>query len=843
MCIGSRNATSVVISGYAGAGSSVYWGLRKNYVPYQYRVGGVGSGGDEWTARSRTYSRTLTTASNFSKGLPGVWYLTYGGSGAGYATVPATYSPSVTVTISPKPTGVATIRITSPVSNDIFDVANGVYDTISWTVAGLTQGVRATYLAYQVTNNISPWVPIAEDYIFNINGTYDWRLPSSIKSTNARLMVMVEDVYGKFSTNYSGGFSLNTQGAYASLKSWVGAELPVSATRDRHVALGSEGTNLYFTMGNTLNAGFYRLPKGSSSASDWSSLSALPIPGTVNNDSGVGDMAYYNGYLWTLARSNDPAGARCVYRYSIGANTWGKGGAMAGDGPNTACAPVSDTRIYGGWMGWYRVKNITDWLAGATSDIGDLNGSAAHPWDSCMTTTDVYFIKQDANTASNPAIFARISKSGTPVITPLAGPPFNAGAGCAIEYLPGRLCMDGRARLGVLRGCADSGTTDATANQFAIYDIAAATWSVTSLPFPVDDGSEMCLVDDTLNIIAANGETQPLRFKVLPEPGVLLASPTNRFGISGGQTCPIAWRTGRIPAGAAATNLLYYTTNDLAGTWLLAGAGPADVFTNYVWQAPLNVTASQCYFRVVQTMDGWTDSLLMESFTNTSPTNFMVQFSATLPPSVVGATNQSGQITGSPSGTIAGTNAGTLVAMWWTNLATGAAGTGAGGTPWSISDITLELGSNMVVVAGSNAAGVVAMATQLFLRAGAAFVFPAGQVALRMQQDTTTNVCWRNGYMGATVASNYLAWSSNGLNGNWMALTSGTANATVTNFLFTAPVTMENSNCYFRVVHFCAGWGGWYTNDSAAFTLVPEPMLLTISFMGVLLVRAARRQF
>jgi hypothetical protein len=37
---------------------------------------------------------------------------------------------------------------------------------------------------------------------------------------------------------------------------------------------------------------------------------------------------------------------------------------------------------------------------------------------------------------------------------------------------------------------------------------------LATLPFPVDQGSEMCLVGDTLYFLAANGDSQPLKLMV-----------------------------------------------------------------------------------------------------------------------------------------------------------------------------------------------------------------------------------------------------------------------------------------------------------------------------------------
>jgi len=68
-----------------------------------------------------------------------------------------------------------------------------------------------------------------------------------------------------------------------------------------------------------------------------------------------------------------------------------------------------------------------------------------------------------------------------------------------------------RGGTGTSDGDGASWTTDAATNQLAIHDLVRNAWTVETLPFAVDDGSEMCLVDDTLYILAANGDPQPLK--------------------------------------------------------------------------------------------------------------------------------------------------------------------------------------------------------------------------------------------------------------------------------------------------------------------------------------------
>jgi hypothetical protein len=316
---------------------------------------------------------------------------------------------------------------------------------------------------------------------------------------------------------YLGGMapSATASAAFALWSDWRSIDLPETGARDRHVALGSDGTNLFFTRGNSANAGFYRAAKGTTS--NWVTLAGIPLPSTVDMNSGVGDLSYAAGALWTLALDSNTNPARSVYRYDLGSNSWTKGAEFAGDGPNAACTPIAADKILGGWTGWTRIKNITDWQDGVSSDVTDLSGAASHAWDSCLAPDHVYFLKHH-NLATHAGVLARINKTGTYDVTEIPGMPFNPGMGCALEYLPASLFADHHDRLFVLRGGSGTNnsdgsnwTTDTTAQQLAIYDLVAQTWSAETLPFPIDDGSEICRVDDILYILAANGNSQPLK--------------------------------------------------------------------------------------------------------------------------------------------------------------------------------------------------------------------------------------------------------------------------------------------------------------------------------------------
>jgi hypothetical protein len=312
--------------------------------------------------------------------------------------------------------------------------------------------------------------------------------------------------------------------SFSVLQSWASLALPDASIRNRHSALGGDGTNLYFTRGYDSAVPFSRIAKGMTSG--WVNLAPLPIPEAIYGV--VGSLSFFDGGLWTLGTHDAGANVRCVYRYDIPTDSWNRGVPfVSDDGPDTALVVIATNRMYAGWSGWDRIKHITDWQAGFSTEAGTLSGGAANCWDSCVGSDFVYFIKHHG-VATNSGILGLVNKAGSPTVSEILAMPFNVGWGDAIEYLSGQLFADRHDRLYILRGT--TGSTDGNGddwlspvntNQLAIYDLVAQKWSVENLPFTVDDGSEMCLVGDTLYILAANGDPQPLkmaRFQPLVSP-------------------------------------------------------------------------------------------------------------------------------------------------------------------------------------------------------------------------------------------------------------------------------------------------------------------------------------
>lgn len=200
--------TQMVIS--ARAGTNVYFGLRKDYVPFRFRYGTEGAYDDWPDTQVTAYTRTLDTANNYGKGLEGYWYLTFGKRVNLYTWDDTVYDADISVTILPRPTNTtAAVTVSEPSAGVVYDYQDSITNRIAWSVDGLPQGIRSYQLAYQLTNGISEWIPLCEDYHYQLASPYIWYLPKNVKSHDARVRIIAEDVYGTRYTNYSEAFYVN----------------------------------------------------------------------------------------------------------------------------------------------------------------------------------------------------------------------------------------------------------------------------------------------------------------------------------------------------------------------------------------------------------------------------------------------------------------------------------------------------------------------------------------------------------------------------------------------------------------------------------------------------------
>lgn len=228
--------TTQVVLHISSPEQNVHFGLRKDYIPKRFRPASSETypAYDDWHGRAASYTRVLTADNNFGRGLEGYWYATFGNAFNSPNSRPVRTYSNVTVSVSilPKPTNeTVTISIDAPVADATLNTLLSPMTNISWQVDGLPQGVRATYLYYQLTNEASEWIPICADYNFNLSSPYPWYLPSGVLSSNARVKVAVEDVYGEMHHTYSDPFILIGRGGGA--VEWE--EIPHVATQDDRV--------------------------------------------------------------------------------------------------------------------------------------------------------------------------------------------------------------------------------------------------------------------------------------------------------------------------------------------------------------------------------------------------------------------------------------------------------------------------------------------------------------------------------------------------------------------------------------------------------------------------------
>jgi hypothetical protein len=416
--------------------------------------------------------------------------------------------------------------------------SNAQYVCTGWMVSGDISNGLGSAFTFKITRPSSlTWVWSPVRYRLNVavegNGeierTGEWALPGSTETVAAIAEQGWRFDHWSGETNgctidgariqvvMDAGRSITASFTEHALP-WLQVALPDTAWRSRHTALGSDGTNIFFTRGAQASPPFYRLPRGSSAGSDWQTLTPLPVPVSPDINSGIGDLSCFDGALWTFARRSASTAARGVYRYDVAANSWSMGGATTWDGPNAACAVLAGDRVLGGVIGADRVYSYSAWQAGTCAQVGTLPGGASHPWAACVGNDFAYFIKH-RNAPRTNGVLVKINRTGSIQIQELPAPPFNPGMGCALEYLPGHLFHDGHERLWVLRGGAGAGENDGaswtepvTTNNVAVYDLSEQFWTIGTTGFPTDEGSEACLAGNLLYVLAANGVENPLRF-------------------------------------------------------------------------------------------------------------------------------------------------------------------------------------------------------------------------------------------------------------------------------------------------------------------------------------------
>jgi len=198
-------------------GLPVLLGVRKNYLPFFDRYQQDGFVYDYRSAgRETEHTVTLTSDDCFEKGLEGRWYVSFG-SAYGHGSV-VTSRPlnsntfyEVEMELSPKPAafdGSEYVEVLKPAEGDYY---RNMTESIKWDYKAPADGFRAFYLSYSTNDFEGPWIPICEDYYYELDKDYSWQnFPYRQVSDRARVRIIAEDLHGHNVTNYSGLFGIST---------------------------------------------------------------------------------------------------------------------------------------------------------------------------------------------------------------------------------------------------------------------------------------------------------------------------------------------------------------------------------------------------------------------------------------------------------------------------------------------------------------------------------------------------------------------------------------------------------------------------------------------------------
>jgi hypothetical protein len=120
--------------------------------------------------------------------------------------------------------------------------------------------------------------------------------------------------------------------------------------------------------------------------------------------------------------------------------------------------------------------------------------------------------------------------------------------------------------------------TATSTNQLAVYDLVAQTWMLETLPFAVDEGSGMCLVNDTLYLLAANSDSKPLKLMVFTAPTTAPSAPRITVQQASGQvllTWPTPYSDFTLEEAASLPPQGWTPVASLTNQWLVPETGEA----------------------------------------------------------------------------------------------------------------------------------------------------------------------------------------------------------------------------------------------------------------------------
>jgi len=212
---------------------------------------------------------------------------------------------------------------------------------------------------------------------------------------------------------------------------------------NRNVSLASDGTNLYYASGSPRGAGPYlcKIPSGSSSSEDWTSLHRFPNLTSSEMDGGPDGIFYWKGYIYGSACVGSTW--RSIIRYNISEDDWEI--SNGAEGANAATVIDDADNVFGFWKGYYMLEKVTNWWNMTEEWQGILGENAAtHAVASTRDLDKLYFVRQ-SRYASRAYIY-QIPADGTAIpgdIERLTTVPFGVGLGCAIEYVSADISSSG----------------------------------------------------------------------------------------------------------------------------------------------------------------------------------------------------------------------------------------------------------------------------------------------------------------------------------------------------------------------------------------------------------------
>ena len=218
--------------------------------------------------------------------------------------------------------------LSSPISGDAGNYAviiTNLFGSITSSVVTLTVNDSRPFITVQPPTNVLGLVGATMVVTPVVAGsapiTCQWTLNGTPVSGATNVSLTLANIQcnqgGNYICNFTNAFGATntvTVNFTARLTTWQSAALPDMASRDgRYVALGSDGTNLFFTRGAIITNTFFSIPKGATNG--WTTLTSMPN-NAVDSAAAPGDMCYKDGAMWMVCKDST-VNDMLIFRYDI----------------------------------------------------------------------------------------------------------------------------------------------------------------------------------------------------------------------------------------------------------------------------------------------------------------------------------------------------------------------------------------------------------------------------------------------------------------------------------------------------------------------------------------------